>query len=517
MPIVARTVLLAALVFAAPAFAQNYPSRSITMIVPYGAGGSVDAIARIVSDRLGAKLGGTVVVENVAGAGGAIGTTRAARAEPDGYTLLFSVESSIVIQKLVSPSLVPIDPLKDFQPISMVGSSPLILLGRKDFPANTLAELMKLLKDNPGKYSYASSGVGTSLHLAGEMINSIGKVNMVHVPYKTGRADSDRPDGQPDRSRSAAAGHGDAECEGRQHQGLRHHRTGTLLDGQGHSEPGRISRLERRLGHGLVWPVRPGKDRSCDRRETPSGAGRGREGAGSRREAARGQHPAFGQFAEGIRGVSRRREREILGAGESLRHQGGIALLEPIPFEIRKRAIAAAQGRAPFDLLLRGARIADLATMEIRDADIGIVGPMIASVHAPGAFSEAKTTQDLAGLIIAPGFIDGHVHVESSHMLPHHYASVVVPQGTTTIFWDPHELANVLGLDGIRYAVEATPRSAAALHRAGLVLRAGGAGPGNFRRGFQGRRNPRIDVLAGCGGTGRSHGHARACWKCSRA
>ena len=94
--------------------------------------------------------------------------------------------------------------------------------------------------------------------------------------------------------------------------------------------------------------------------------------------------------------------------------------------------------------------------MEIREADIGIVGPMIASVHAPGAFTRRKATHDLAGLIVTPGFIDGHVHVESSHMLPHHYAEVVVPQGTTTIFWDPHELANVLGLDGIRYAVEST-------------------------------------------------------------
>ena len=131
-------------------------------------------------------------------------------------------------------------------------------------------------------------------------------------------------------------------------------------------------------------------------------------------------------------------------------------MFEPIEFSIRKRAIDAAQGRAPFDLLLRGARVADVATMEIREADIGIVGPMIASVHAPGAFNDAKETHDLAGLIVTPGFIDGHVHVESSHMLPHHYASVVVPQGTTTIFWDPHELANVIGLDGIRYAVAAT-------------------------------------------------------------
>jgi tripartite-type tricarboxylate transporter receptor subunit TctC len=184
---VARFAVILAFVSASlQVSAQTYPARPITLIVPYGAGGSVDAVGRIVSERLAARLGGTIVVENVVGAGGAIGTVRAARAAPDGYTLLFSVESSIVIQKLVSPSLVPIDPLKDFQPVSMVGSSPLILLGRKDLPANNIAELMKLLKDNPGKYNYASSGVGTSLHLAGEMINSVGKVNMVHVPYKTG-------------------------------------------------------------------------------------------------------------------------------------------------------------------------------------------------------------------------------------------------------------------------------------------------------------------------------------------
>jgi tripartite-type tricarboxylate transporter receptor subunit TctC len=185
--LVARFAVILAFVSASSQVsAQTYPARPITLIVPYAAGGSVDAVGRIVSDRLAARLGGTIVVENVVGAGGAIGTVRAARAAPDGYTLLFSVESSIVIQKLVSPSLMPIDPLKDFQPVSMVGSSPLILLGRKDLPANNIAELMKLLKDNPGKYNYASSGVGTSLHLAGEMINSVGKVNMVHVPYKTG-------------------------------------------------------------------------------------------------------------------------------------------------------------------------------------------------------------------------------------------------------------------------------------------------------------------------------------------
>jgi adenine deaminase len=131
-------------------------------------------------------------------------------------------------------------------------------------------------------------------------------------------------------------------------------------------------------------------------------------------------------------------------------------MTEAIDLETRVRAIAAAQGKEPFDLLLTGGRIVDVATLEVREADIGIVGAMIASVHPRSAFATARETHDLSGLVVAPGFIDGHVHFESSHMLPHHYASVVVPQGTTTIFCDPHELANVMGVEGVRWAVEAT-------------------------------------------------------------
>jgi adenine deaminase len=129
---------------------------------------------------------------------------------------------------------------------------------------------------------------------------------------------------------------------------------------------------------------------------------------------------------------------------------------ELFDMSVRLRAIAAAQGKEPFDLLLAGGRVLDVATLELRDADIGIVGAMIASVHPRGALPAARATHDVSGRIIAPGFIDAHVHFESSHMLPHHYASVVVPQGTTTIFCDPHELANVLGIAGMRYAVDAT-------------------------------------------------------------
>jgi len=178
---------LALLASAAPASAQQpYPSRPFTLIVPYAAGGSVDVVARVVANALGQKLKQNVIVENVAGAGGVTGTQRAARAEPDGYTLLFSVESTMAIAKLVQPATVQYDSQKDFQPISLIGTSPLVLAGKKALPAETTDELIKLLRANPGKFSYATSGTGTSLHVAGEMINMEGKVAIVHVPYRVG-------------------------------------------------------------------------------------------------------------------------------------------------------------------------------------------------------------------------------------------------------------------------------------------------------------------------------------------
>jgi tripartite-type tricarboxylate transporter receptor subunit TctC len=177
-------VAWAALAFSGSAIAQSYPSRPITLIVPYAAGGGVDAVARVIGDTLGERLGQRFIVENVTGAGGIIGTDRAARAQPDGYTLLFAVENTMAVAKLVQPTAVKFDSQKDFQPISLIATAPLVLVGKKDLPAGNIAELMTLLKANPGKYSFASSGVGTSLHVLGEMINVEGKVRMVHVPYR---------------------------------------------------------------------------------------------------------------------------------------------------------------------------------------------------------------------------------------------------------------------------------------------------------------------------------------------
>jgi tripartite-type tricarboxylate transporter receptor subunit TctC len=173
-----------ALAFSGSVLGESYPSRPVTLIVPYAAGGGVDAVARVIAESLSERLGQRFVIENVTGAGGVIGTQRAVRAQADGYTLLFAVENTMAVAKLVQPTVVQYDSQKDFQPISLIGTAPLVLVGKKDLPANNIAELMTLLKANPGRYSFASSGVGTSLHVLGEMINVEGKVKMVHVPYR---------------------------------------------------------------------------------------------------------------------------------------------------------------------------------------------------------------------------------------------------------------------------------------------------------------------------------------------
>lgn len=124
--------------------------------------------------------------------------------------------------------------------------------------------------------------------------------------------------------------------------------------------------------------------------------------------------------------------------------------------EARRRAVEVARGEAPFDLLLTDAQIVDMVTGEVREADVGIVGDMIASVHPRGSRRDARECRSLAGRYLSPGLIDTHVHLESSHLPPARYAEIVLAQGTTAVFWDPHELANVLGVDGVRYAVAAS-------------------------------------------------------------
>jgi len=177
----AGIALAAFAALASPAGAQDWPTRPITLVVPYAAGGPVDTIARIIGARLSEILGQQIVIENVGGAGGMTGTVRVAKAAPDGYTLLFASASHSF-----SPTVYPKLPYSqdDFAPIAIVNITPLMLTINPAVPAKDLKSFIALLKANPGKYTYASSGVGTTLHIAAEHFVTAAGVNVVHVPYK---------------------------------------------------------------------------------------------------------------------------------------------------------------------------------------------------------------------------------------------------------------------------------------------------------------------------------------------
>lgn len=163
--------------------AANFPSKTITIIVPFTAGGTTDILARLVGTHLSKKLGQSVVVENRPGAGGNIGTAAVARAPADGYTLVMGTIGTHTI----NPSLyknMPYDAIKDFAPITRVAMVPNLLVANKDAPFNTVPELIAYGKANPGKLTFGSSGNGTTLHLSGELFKLKTGINMTHVPYK---------------------------------------------------------------------------------------------------------------------------------------------------------------------------------------------------------------------------------------------------------------------------------------------------------------------------------------------
>jgi tripartite-type tricarboxylate transporter receptor subunit TctC len=181
--IAARALFVFALVAAAmPASAQNYPTRSITFVVPFPAGGSADTLARIIGAKLSERLGQAVVVENKPGAGGNLGTDAVAKAAPDGYTLLLT-PSSIAIAPALYTKL-PFDPIKDFVPVTLLGSIPMVVVVYPEFPPKTLQELIALAKSKPGDISYASAGNGSTNHLAVEMFKIETGIDMLHIPYR---------------------------------------------------------------------------------------------------------------------------------------------------------------------------------------------------------------------------------------------------------------------------------------------------------------------------------------------
>ena len=176
--------MLAALLCGVNLLAQAaFPEKAITLIVPYPPGGATDILARKLAGPLGQRLGQTVIVENKAGAGTAIGATALAKSAPDGYTLLISSNTTFTVNAALKKNL-PYDPQKDFESIGLIGSSPLVLLAHPKVPANNVKELLALAKADPKGLNFGSFGVGTSAHLAGEMFKVMTGANMVHVAYR---------------------------------------------------------------------------------------------------------------------------------------------------------------------------------------------------------------------------------------------------------------------------------------------------------------------------------------------
>ncbi|MCE2946532.1 MAG: Bug family tripartite tricarboxylate transporter substrate binding protein [bacterium] len=186
-PITALLALLALALLSGNVFAQTpYPSRPISVMVPFAAGGSVDVTARVFMSRLAERVKQPVLIENVAGVAGTIGTQRVVGAQADGYTLLFVPAAPITVRKQVAPATTKYEPLKDLEPVAWVGNSAYVLVARPDFPASGVAEFVKLARAQPGKFNFASDGVGGFLHVLGEIVKHRGKLDMAHVPYKSG-------------------------------------------------------------------------------------------------------------------------------------------------------------------------------------------------------------------------------------------------------------------------------------------------------------------------------------------
>jgi tripartite-type tricarboxylate transporter receptor subunit TctC len=180
----ARLLWLVAALFLQAAYGQSWPAKPVRFVVPFPPGGSTDVAARSLADKLSAALGQPVIVDNRAGANGAIGTNEVARAAPDGYTILFAADPVTTLQFVVKN--LGFDPLRDFAPVTQVTTQPLALAVHPSVPARTLREFIAYAKANPGKLSFCHSGTGSGQHLSGELLKKMAGIDMVHVPYKGG-------------------------------------------------------------------------------------------------------------------------------------------------------------------------------------------------------------------------------------------------------------------------------------------------------------------------------------------
>ena len=175
--------IAAAFAIASPALAQAWPDKPIRVVVPYPPGGGVDFVSRAVAQRLGDVLKTTLVIDNRGGASGTIGADIVAKSAPDGYTFLVASPAEVVVGPIVGQK-VNYDPARDLVPVTLIGETPLVIAAHPSLPAKTLPEFLALAKASPGKYSYGTPGTGSSMQFAGESLNALAGISVVHVPYR---------------------------------------------------------------------------------------------------------------------------------------------------------------------------------------------------------------------------------------------------------------------------------------------------------------------------------------------
>ncbi len=178
---------IALVVVALPGFGQSYPVRPIRLVIPYPPGGGTTLIGRPLAQRVSDSLGQQLVVDNRGGANGTVGMELAAKAPPDGYTIVLALTAQLAINPSFYPQL-PYDPVRDYAPVTLLGTAPYLLVAHPSVPVKSLKELIELARSKPGQLTFASSGTGGIPHLAFEMLKSIAGIDMIHVPYKGGGA-----------------------------------------------------------------------------------------------------------------------------------------------------------------------------------------------------------------------------------------------------------------------------------------------------------------------------------------
>ena len=316
-------IALMAATVAAPALAQDYPIRPITLVVPYAAGGGNDVMARTVADKMSKTLGQQVVVDNRPGAGGNIATRQVAKAAPDGYTLVIGGTGTLA----VNPTLYAnagYDPRKDFAPVGLIGASALIVLVHPSLPARSIRELIDLAKKEPGKLNYASAGVGSGIHLGWILFELMADIKLTHVPYRgTGPALTDLIGGHVAMYMSSLPS-----------------ALGIVRDGKvralavtGAKRSAAFPELADRRGSGssglrgraAIWHRGACRHAAPDHRQAQRGAARGTGRARYDRAHGQGRNRAAALDARGIRRRHRPRGDQVVGGREEVGRQGGVS------------------------------------------------------------------------------------------------------------------------------------------------------------------------------------------------